>query len=151
MNVGLIFGIIFAAVIIGFLLFFGFVYLNDMINANCEAMMGDQLIKLREQVGKTFRLSLGATQEFEIIIPSCVEKICFINPEDPSSYGNWETSNAINIMVKSYGYNMIVFGKDQTFDGYKIEHLTAEYNFCIHSKETLLLKNDGSLVMVKPA
>jgi hypothetical protein len=143
MNVGLIFGIIFAAVIIGFLLFFGFVYLNDMINANCEAMMGDQLIKLREQVGKTFRLSLGATQEFEIIIPSCVE--------DPSSYGNWETSNAINIMVKSYGYNMIVFGKDQTFDGHKIDHLTAEYNFCIHSKETLLLKNDGSLVMVKPA
>jgi len=151
MNVGLIFGIIFAAVIIGFLLFFGFVYLSDMMNFNCEAILRDQIIKLREQVGKTFRLSLGASQEFELLIPQCIEKICFINPEDPSSYGNWQTSNAINIIVKSYGYNMIVFSKDQTFDGHKIDNLAAEYNFCIHSKETILLKNDGPLVMVKPA
>lgn len=149
MNVGLVFGIIFAAIVIGFLFFFGFKYINEMFGVNCEAVLGDQIIKLRNQVGKTFQLSMGATQEYELIVPGCIEKICFVNPDDPSSYGNWETNNVINRMILAYKYNMIVFNKDKTFKGYGIKHLTTEYNFCVSSKKTLLLSNDGSFVVVK--
>jgi len=149
MNVGLVFGIIFTAIIIGFLLFFGFKYINEMFGVNCEAILGDQIIKLREQVGKTFQLSLGATQEFALTIPSCVEKICFVDPDHPGSYGNWETNNVLTRMILQNRYNMIVFNKDQTFNGYVTDHLKTEDNFCVSSKQTLLLKNDGSFVIIK--
>ena len=149
MEVGLVFGIIFTAIIIGFLLFFGFKYINEMFGVNCEAVLGDQIIKLRDRVGDTFQLSMGATQEFTLIVPNCIEKICFVNPGDPSSYGNWETNNVINNMILAYGYNMIVFNEDKTFNGHKIDHLTTEYNFCVSSKKNLLLKNDGSFVVIE--
>lgn len=149
MNVGLVFGIIFAAIIIGFLLFFGYTYINEMFGVNCEAILGDQIIKLREQVGRTFQFSLGATQEFTLTVPACIEKICFVNPDDPSSYGNWETNNVITRMILTYDYNVIVFRDDQSSGGHVIDHLTTEYNFCVSSKKTLLLKNDGPFVVVK--
>lgn len=149
MNVGLVFGIIFTAIVIGFLLFFGFKYINEMFTVNCDAILGDQIIKFRDQVGKTFRLSLGASQEFTLIVPSCVEKICFVDPESPDSYGNWETNNILTRMILQNKYSMIVFNKDRTFRGYEVDHLKAEYNFCVSSKQKLLLKNDGSFVAVK--
>ncbi len=148
MNVGLVFGIIFAAIVIGFLLFFGFKYVNEMFSVNCEAILGDQIMKLKDQVSKTFHLSMGSTQEFVMIVPSCVEKICFVNPEDPSSYGNWETNNVLTRMILVNKYNLIVFDRDKTFSGYRIDHMRTDYNFCVSSKKTLILRNDGSFVVI---
>jgi len=149
MNVGLVFGIIFAAIMIGFLLFFGFKYINEMFSVNCDAILGDQLIKFREHVSKTFQLSLGASQEFAFIVPSCLEKVCFVDPESPHNYGNWQTNNVLTRMIEQNKYNLVVFYKDGTFRGYRAEHMKPDYNFCMSSKKTLMLKNDGSFVKVK--
>ncbi|NIO22560.1 MAG: hypothetical protein GTN38_00850 [Candidatus Aenigmarchaeota archaeon] len=151
MNVGLVFGIIFAAIVIGFLLFFGFKYINEMFEVNCDAILGDQIIKLRDQVEKTFQLSLGSSQEFILNIPSCTEKMCFVDYDDPSSYGNWETDNILTRMIIQNKYSLIVFDRDKNFEGYEIERLKPNYNFCVSSRKTLLLKNEGSFVNVKPS
>jgi len=150
MNVGLVFGIIFAAILIGFVLFFGFNYINEMFDINCKATVGDQIIKIREITDKTFRLSLGAKQEYVLLIPPCVEKICFVDHEDPFSYGNWETNSVLTRLITENEYSVIIFEKDETFEGYVVDHLKPDYNFCVSSKKTLLLTNDGPFVMVKP-
>jgi len=151
MNVGLVFGIIFAVILIGFVLFFGFNYINEMFDINCKATLGDQVIKIGEMTDKTSRLSLGAKQEYDLLIPPCVEEVCFVDYEDPSSYGNWETNSVLTRLITENKYSLMIFDKDGTFEGYEVDHLKPDYNFCVSSKKTLLLTNDGPFVAVKPA
>lgn len=152
MEVGLIFGIIFAAIIMGLLIFFGFKYISDMISISCESQVQQQTENLKNAAKSTFSLSKDSAQEFKIIIQSnCVSRMCFVDPEHPEVQNmewGWVPNEFLNKMVSSYKYDVIITRPDGAVDGYQIDNLKPSVNFCLTSTRDVTLRNVGKTVDV---
>lgn len=151
MDVGLVFGIIFAAIVIGLLVFFGFKYINEMISISCESQTQQQIENLKNVIKSTLALSRDAVQEFKIIIQSnCAPKICFVNPDDSGAYaeGGWVPNDFLTTMVSSYKYNVVIIKANGAIDGYKIEKFKPLVNFCITSTRDVMFRNSGKMVEI---
>lgn len=149
MNVGLIFGIIFATIVIILLLFFGFRYINEVMFLSCESQMGQQIVNLEKAVKSTLSLSMDASQKLKIIVPGCIEKFCFVDPRYPeitNTEGEWVPNEFITTFVSSYGYNIVIIKSNGEIDGHKIDKFRPYVNFCITSTNTITLRNTGTLV-----
>jgi hypothetical protein len=146
MNVGLIFGIIFACVLIGLILVFGFGQIQTIINTSSEASFEKTVLDLKNSVKQVYSLSQGSVQEFDLIFPGDVKKICFVNnPYQETS--TWKPDAIYTKLVESYGYNMFVITTGPK--GYKIENLSPSNNFCITKRTKLLLRNAGRYVDIE--
>ena len=151
MNVGLIFGIIFAAIVIILLLFFGFKYINEVMVLGCESQLGQQITNLKKAVGSTLALSEGASQELRMLIPRCVERVCFVDPKHPEFKGEgWVPNEFTTKLVSRYGYNVVVIKSNGGVDGYKIDKLKPYVNFCLTSSDDVIIRNAGALVEIMP-
>jgi hypothetical protein len=151
MNVGLLFGIIFAIIVLGFVMFFGYDYISKFLGISGEASLVQQILTLEGEVKDVFNLAMGSTKEFRITIPSNVGRVCFVNPENPESNpsGGWEMNVILTKMITSYQYNVLILDREGRFDdGKKIDHLIPNQNFCISSGKRLLLKNEGKFVSI---
>jgi hypothetical protein len=152
MEVGLIFGIIFAAIVMGLLIFFGFRYISDMISISCESQVQQQAENLKNVAKSTLALSKDSAQEFKIIIQSnCVSRMCFVNTDNPQVENNewgWIPSEFLTTMVSRYGYNVIITRPDGAIDGYQIDKLKPSVNFCLTSTKEVTLRNAGKTVDV---
>lgn len=145
MEVGLIFGIIFAAIVMGLLIFFGFRYISDMISVTCESQVQQQAENLKNAARSTLALSKDSAQEFKIIIQSnCVSRMCFVDPDNPqveNKEWGWVPSEFLTKMVSSYKYNVVITRPDGTIDGYAIDKLVPSSNFCLTSTRDVTLRN----------
>lgn len=152
MNVGLVFGIIFAAIVIGFLLFFGVRYFGDMSEAACESQMWQQIENLKNSVSSTLTLSKDSVQELRVIVPGCFEKICFVDPNHPEDYpeAGWEPENHVRLIVTNEKSNVIIYKSSGVVKGHKIEKFRPYVNFCMTSTKTLTLQNTGKIVEITP-
>ncbi len=150
MNVGLIFGIIFAAIVIGFLLMFGMGSVTDLFNISGNAQLGQQVVNLQSKVESTFNLAYGSVQEFKFVLPPGVKKICFVDPDNPFSNpdGSWESNKFLDTYISRYSYNLLVFKGDDLPEGYVIKKLKPNQNFCMTKTRKITLKNLGSVVEV---
>ncbi len=149
MDVGLVFGIIFAAIVIILLLFFGFRYINEVMFLSCESQIGQQVINLEKGVESTLTLSMDASQKVKILVPNCIERFCFVDPNHPEieyEEGGWIPSEFVTKFVSSYGYNVVIMKSNGEIDGHKIEKFRPYVNFCITSTREVILRNIGTLV-----
>lgn len=148
MDTGLVFGIIFAAIVITLLLVFGFDYINKLFSISCDSQTGQQMINLKNVVKSTLTLSQGSSQEIKMLIPSCVQKVCFVDPQHPevdNSEWGWIPNDFLINMASRYNYNFIIIRNDGSIDGYEIEKLKPYVNFCLTSSRDVTIRNLGTL------
>ena len=150
MNVGLVFGIIFAVIVIGFILFFGIKYMGEMSETACKSQAGQQISNLEKAVKSTLALSQGSSQELRVILPNCYEKMCFVDTEHPESYpeGGWEPDERTKMMTYQEKKNVFLFKPNGVVEGWRIEKLKPHINFCMSSTKKVILRNTGSLVEI---
>ena len=149
MNVGLVFGIIFAAIVIVLLLIFGGRYIQDIFVISCESQVGQRIVDIEKAVKSTYTLSQGSYQELRVMMPDCMEKVCFVDPDNPeldNPAGDWESSEFMTDLVSRYKYNVLMIRPSGGVDGYKIDKMKPYVNFCLTSTKTVILRNKGSLV-----
>lgn len=150
MNVGLIFGIIFAVIVMGFLLFFGIQYFGEMTEAACKSQLGKQITDLENSVRSTLSLSQGSVQKLRLMVPSCYEKICFVDPEHPDRYpeGDWDPEEHVKLIARDEGRNVVVYKSSGLVKGYTMDKLKAYVNFCVSSSKEVSLVNTGRQVEI---
>ena len=150
MDVGLMFGVIFAVIFIGFLLAFGTGYITNFMNLNSEATMKQQVNSLKFSVKSASNLAQGSIEKIKLIVPSGYKKVCFVDPEYSLSNpaGNWESSEFLISMITKYKYNILIFGQDDLPEGDVIEKAKPYQNFCITSSRELILRNTGAIVEI---
>lgn len=151
MNVGLVFGIIFAAIVIGLLMFFGFKYINEVVDLSCQSQMGQQIVNLEKAVDSTMTLSRGGSQKYNFLFPSCLERVCFVDPDNPgvdNPEGGWESTEFMIDLVSRYKYNLIFIEPNGGFEGHVIDKVKPYVNFCLTSAKEVTLLNTGRTVEI---
>jgi hypothetical protein len=155
MQVGAVFGMIFAIIVMAFLLVFG----SDQIaNIMCLGNVGQtsKSIKDLEKVVDDIQASgEGSSDTFRMRIPGNAE-VCFVNPDDPrpSISGGWlpdpELYPIIEQKIRTGNLNVWVeYNCGSVEPGYVMDYIVTDSNFCAASGETLLLTNLGIQVRVE--
>lgn len=148
MNTGLVFGIIFAIIVIALLLAFG---IEQIVNIFCMSNIAgaDKSVKdLELAVEDVYNLAQGSAMPFKVSL-SRNARICLINPDDPSPMNSWrpdanDYQNWMKDMISDKDYNVwIQYGCGNSDDGYKIRYLRVTENFCVTGGTELYLENMG--------
>ena len=154
MDTSLVFGIIFAIVLISFLLVFG---LGQISNVFCttNTAQADKAVKdIESIVSETFLLGEGTSMPYKVAVSS-ETKICFVNHTRPGPVGSWNpdiTDRDFIIDEITLGkYNVwIEYGCGQIGEGYRIRHMEIlTDNFCIQGYSDIYIENKGYFVTVE--
>ena len=156
MNTGMVFGMIFAAIVIGLLLIFGAEQIINIFCLSSNAQVNKAVKDLENEVENVFVLAEGSAMPFTVAVPRNA-MICFINHSNPAAMNNWRPEpdkfNIISNKIRQYRYNLwIYYGCGTNDDGYKIRYLQVSENFCVGAGTELYLENKGYHVTAeKPA
>jgi len=153
MDTGLVFGIIFAIIIIALLLVFG---LEQIVNVFCVSNIAqaDKAVKdLENAVENVYNLAEGSAMPFRVAIPRNA-RICLINHEDPSPMNSWNPDpnlyESIKYTIESKNQNVwIIYGCGTSDTGYRIRYLKLTENFCVSGGTELYLENKGYHVAIE--
>jgi hypothetical protein len=154
MSVGMIFGIIFAILVMGMLLIFGSDVITSIFCMGSDAQTQKVIGNLQDFVDELYTLPSGSGDYFTLNLPGD-SKMCFVNsshPEPvtyPEQFKNWKPNTIIQSIIKEEGYN-IWYQQCSGLSGGKIDHLhIAEGgNFCTKSGMKLYLQNVGRWVTI---
>lgn len=146
MNVGMVFMVIFAIVVMGLVLVFG---MEQIINLFCfanEAQTIKAIKDLENEVDNLYILAEGASKQFDLGIPGDAE-FCFVNPSNPGAnlLKGWDPDPVIVSIITENGYNLW-YTHCTGQSGYKIPYLLPSYNFCVKSGVILYIENKGAYV-----
>ncbi|MBN2043270.1 MAG: hypothetical protein JW754_05715 [Candidatus Aenigmarchaeota archaeon] len=152
MNVGMLFGIIFAIIVIGFVLYFGYTYIGEYMSIQNEAGLMQQILRLDNAVDEVYNMAYESSKRFSLSLGEG-KKVCFVDPQNPSSNpdGGWETNEVLTRMVSGNNHNVVILLPDGRYDnGKEIEHLAPlrSSNFCVEGDSEFLLKNEGKYVSI---
>ena len=153
MDTGLVFGIIFAIIIIALLLVFG---IEQIVNIFCmgNIAQADKSVKdLENEVESVYNLAEGSARTFTVRIPGNA-RICLVNPDDPSPMNSWapdpDLYESIKYSIESKQQNVwIKYGCGTSDDGYRIRYLQVSENFCAGSGTELYVENRGYYVAIE--
>jgi len=151
MNVGMVFAIIFAVIVMGVVLIFGSQQIVNIICLGNEAQTGKAIKDLETSVKNLYGQAQGSTNVFDLNLPSD-SRFCFINSSDPSARpgADWNPDPVIQTMIKNNGYNLW-YSHCTGKSGYVINHLMipSNKNFCVKSGSELYLENKGFWVSIQ--
>jgi hypothetical protein len=153
MNTGLVFGIIFAIIIIAMLLVFG---LEQIVNIFCISNIAqtDKAAKdLEHEVENVYNLAEGSMVPFKVAIPRNA-KLCLIDPDDPSPQNSWvphpDLYDSMKYEIENKRYNVwLIYGCGTNDKGYKINYLETTENFCVKGGTELYVENKGYHVAIE--
>jgi hypothetical protein len=161
MQVGAVFGIIFAIIVMALLLAFGSGQIINIICLGNLAQTNKAIRDLEFLVDGIQASGPESSDTFGVSIPGNA-RLCFVDPEhpEPNFLGRWnpDPDSFIELDIKEKGYNLwIEYGCGSSDKGYRMDYVvvrgpsdTTNRNFCIGSGETLLLTNIGVEVRVEP-
>ncbi len=152
MNVGMLFGIIFSMIIIGFVLYFGYTYIGEYMDIQGDAGLMQQILRLDNAADEVYNMAFESSKRFSLSF-SGGGKVCFVDPSNPSSNPDdgWETNEVLTRMVSGNNHNVVVLLPDGRYDyGKEIEHLAPlrSSNFCVEGDSEFLLRNEGKYVSI---
>lgn len=153
MQVSAIFGIIFALIVMGFVMIFGTGIFQDMMCVGNNGQVTKAYKDLEAVVDQVQALDDGSTKSFRMGIPTG-SRICFVDPADPSHNitGDWfpDPNLLIEEEIMDNGYNTwIEYGCGPSTDGFRMQYLVTDKNFCTISGDRVLLTNIGVQVRVE--
>lgn len=146
MNVGMVFAVIFAIVVMGLVLIFG---VDQIINIFCFANEAQTIKAIRDletEVNNLYVLAEGASKQFDLRIPGDAE-FCFVNPSSPGAnlLKGWEPDPVVVSLITENGYNLW-YTHCTGQNGHNIAYLSPSDNFCMKSGVILYLENKGTYV-----
>jgi len=156
MNVGLVFGIIFTIILIGFLFSVGIDQIISIFGVTGQAQIQGTVKNIERLVEELYHLSEGSSNTYTISIPAG-SKICFLKPDDPTPNParGWNPEPFIYTHLiadnqsQYFGSNLWIYFNPKRQEGYKIPYLEPIYNFCVTSGQELYFENRGVFVSVE--
>ena len=154
MNIGMIFGIIFAIIVIFFVTAFALPMILETGCAQEQLQVSDALNDLENTIGNFYLLSQGSASFYEFNAPPNV-KTCFVYYNNPATNvgGGWTEPEIVRkTIIQENEYN-VWFSYCEGEDGRHIEHLSVEdgKSFCITGSGRLYLENMGNHVKISAA
>ena len=148
MNIGLVFGIIFAIIVMGFVVVFAAPQIMNMFAAQEDLKLSSTLNSLENHINDVYFLSEHSMVEFILDIPQSI-LFCFVDYSDPGSQtSTWQRPDiTIQSMINNQMYNVWYF-KSNSQSGRSIEHLFVDSSFCVRAGTKLYLENKGTHVDV---
>ena len=151
MNVGLVFGIIFALFLITMVLVFGTGVITDVFSFGSEAQVQKAIKNLEREVEELYYMARDSSINYRMNIPGSY-RVCFVNlsfPEKKKYYPNpentWNPGYTTVYRIDSKGYNIWYYkGKDdEKGNGYRVPYLSVPESFCATKNTKLYLVNHG--------
>jgi hypothetical protein len=160
MEVGAVFGIIFALIVMAFVILFGTGQITNIMCMGSVAQTSKEVKNLGAMVDDIQASGEGSSDTFPVRIASNAE-LCFIDTADPrpNIIGGWlpdpDTYPVIEKKIQTEGLNIwINYNCGGTEPGYVMDYIVTPEpgqagNFCVHAGDTLLLTNLGTTVRVE--
>jgi len=155
MEVGAVFGMIFAIIVMGFIIYFGS---GQIINIICMGNIGQtsKAIRNLEVLVDDIQASgEGSSDTYRMSIPTNA-RVCFIDPADPrpSITGGWlpdpDEYPVIEKKIQTGGYNTWIDYKCGDADpAHRMNYIVVDSNFCVGAGDTVLLTNIGIEVRIE--
>ena len=154
MDTGLVFGIIFAIIVIGLLLVFGMGQIADIFCVTNTAQVQKAVKDLEQATEDVYNLGQGSSMPFKISLPRNA-RLCFVDYENPEPQ-KWHPEPDLYDIVKSQinasrANLWIIYGCGSHKHTYRISYLRTAENFCADSGDNIYLENMGRYVAVEPA
>ena len=136
MDVSMIFGIIFALILIGALLAFGLPLIEKYIKIGIDSEVLKTIDNLQKKVDEIYRLAENSAEEFKLSFPKDY-KLCFFNSSDPKKHysAGWDPDSTTLYRINQSRYNVWYYSGDDDArgDGKAIPYLDipTEKNFCV--------------------
>lgn len=168
MNVGIVFTLIFAIIVVTLLLIFGYGSIINLAGFGQRANVLDSIEKIDSEAQKVYSYSRGSTRELLLSV-SADSKICFINPQDPQKRTwkeNWKSwdppAGVINTINRQgsefFGSNLWLITPDSQIGKGQVilkgslipkpESSGDSGNFCISGSRKIFFENAGQIVYV---
>ncbi len=153
MQVGMVFGIIFALIVMAMVLTFGSGMIADMMCMGSLGQTNKAIEDMADAVSRVHSLDEGSSSPFDVSLPSSA-RVCFVDPEDPSPSitGGWMPDPGLFIEeeIQANGYNIwLEYNCGESDRGFSMRYLETESNFCAERGDRLLLTNTGMTVSVR--
>jgi|SRR3989344_724674 len=158
---------IFAILVIGMILIFGFRYVNKLLETGCQVEILDFSSDVQKKVNQLSSLSFGSSYECslvnspgqsgnkcEFIIPKGVKGICFVDTTKNFDDIKYEDINTLVTKLGANSNRNLFFsesGADCNADPVQINKLTTENAVCVGVKESFIIENAGREVVIKKA
>ncbi len=154
MSVGMIFGIIFAILVMSMILVFGADVTKIIFCTGNDAQIQKTIDNLQSVMDDLYMLPSGSGDWFTIKIPSDF-RICFVNSTDPGPViypqqeRSWKPDIVYQRIIQDEGYN-IWFRHCSGESGGEIEHLfiSPGKNFCAKTGTRIYLESTGRWVTI---
>lgn len=156
MNVGMVFAIIFAMIMIAMILVFGIGQIGNVFCLSSDAQVAGSIRDLEAMVEEVYVMSEGSSRVFDVRLPGG-SQLCFVDPQDPGTnqfagqeaVHNWIADPAYEAIIEDYGYNLW-YTQCSGKSGYQFEHLqvSGRGSFCVDGGDSLYLANRGRYVEV---
>ncbi len=152
MSVGMVFALIFAIVVISFVIFFGFNVIMNIFCTGENAQIQKTVKEIKNLVeNQVYPKSKGFSEVYTLNIPENT-KICFVNSSDPrpNLAGDWIPDPVYENLIKENDYTLwITFCGGES--GYHVNYLRIlpEENFCAGPGSELYFENIGKWVSVE--
>lgn len=153
MEISMVFGIIFAIIVICLILVFGMDQVVNMFCVTNTAQTQKAVKDLENLVNNVYQLGEGSSMPFSVKIPRNT-KLCFLNYSNPAPMNNWapdpELYQSIGYEISQKRYNMwILYDCGLGEPGYKVKYLSIHENFCVGTGTELYLENKGQYVAIE--
>lgn len=156
MQVGAVFGLIFALIVMGFVLFFGADQIANLLCMGGTGQTSKAVKDLEIMVDDIQASGEGSSDVFSMNIAKNA-KVCFVDPLDttPHPSEGWapdlDLYPVIKIEIETGGYNVwIEYNCGSPNPGYRMDHIVSGIgNFCVNAGDTLLLTNIGTQVRLE--
>lgn len=164
---------IFAIIVIGLILVFGFKYVGKVLNTGCQVEVLDFTGDVQAKVNDLVALSYGSSFECsvvkgsgqsnsrcEFVLPDNVRGICFVDPTktfNPNDIPFNDTRNLVVSLGRSANKNLFFSttkGASCKTEPASIKKLTTDGAICLDARSrnaSLIMENAGNEVIVRKA
>ncbi len=161
---------IFAIIVIGLILIFGFKYVNQLLNAGCQVEVLDFGNDVKAKVNELVSLSSGSSFECklvsfsgqsenscEFVIPNNIRGVCFVDTTKIYNADQIQFKDVKDIVVglgKNANRNLffsLAKGSDCKAEPMKVNKLTTEGVVCVDLKNSFIMESAGREVVIKKA
>lgn len=158
MNVGAVFGIITAILVIVFVILLGSGQISNMFSLGGIAQVNKAVLNFEEVVDDLYSAAQGSSDRYKFRIPETA-KVCFIDPEhpEPNLDSGWRPDptryNIIKNTIQLNNYNIwIEYGVNSGDNpGKRNSKIYVGENFCAGPSDYVYLENTGTEVSVQLA
>jgi hypothetical protein len=160
MDVGAAFGMIFAVIVLAFVLLLGTGQITNIMCTSSIAQTSKEVKNIEAMVDDIQASGSGSSDTIQLRIASNAE-ICFVDPSDPrpNIVGGWlpdpDLYPVIESKIQTERINVwIDYNCGSTEPGYNMDYIVTSMpgqtgNFCARAGDTLLLTNIGSQVRIE--